>query len=355
VSTADARTRTFDPGDRLESDLLALFAVKPQEGVLDRLDERIDLTLRAWKPTAPRRLRVGRGAGLIGLLAASLIIGGATGNLQSLYALFTGPFDAPWHRGEEIGLSQTVDGYTVTIDRAYADATRLALAISVVDERQRAGTTQLSAFSTIVTDETGEYESGGGAVSAPGGAYAAVNVAWKQPPELPLPAGPRQLHVVLPFIMVRDDSTPPPDTGADEDGNEWDPWHRVAGPWTFDFELTVDGGTAVTPDAAAEIDGIRVTVPRLIASSDMVRVEMRIDGGLPPGDWSPVGEVRHGRQVLPFNFGNLRAGPGGLMAFMTDGGVPDASGKWTVTVKELIGMSGDERLAGPWVLEFNAP
>jgi hypothetical protein len=353
MSVADARTRTFDPSDRLEADLLALFAVEPQEGVLDRLDERIDLTLRAWKPTAPRRLRVGRRAGLIGLLAATFVLGGATGSLQSLYFFLAGPFDVPWHRGEDIGLSQTVDGYTVTIDRAYADAARLALAISVVDKLERAGTTQLEAFGTIVTDETGEYESGGGAVSRPDGAYAAVSVAWKQPAVLPLPSGPRQLHVVLPFIQVRDDSTPPPN--IEGDAEDWSPWHRVAGPWTFDFELMVDGGTTVTPNAVAEIDGVRVSVPRLIAASGIVRVEMRIDGDLPPGDWSPIGEVSHGGKAMPFVMGDLAAGADGTVAFMTDGGVSNATGEWTVTIKEIINGSGDERLQGPWVLEFSAP
>ena len=353
MSTSDARTRTFDPSDRLEANLVALFAVQPQEGVLDRLDERVHLTLRAWNPPAPRRLRVGRRAGLIGLLAATFVLGGATGSLQSLYFMLAGPFDVPWHRGVEIGLSQTVDGYTVTIDRAYADATRLALAISVVDKLERPGTTQVMAFSTVVTDESGEYESGGGAVSRPDGAFAAVNVAWKQPPVLPLPAGRRPLHVVIPFIQVRDDSIPPPDTDAD--ANEWDPWHRVAGPWTFDFELNVDGGTTVTPDAVAEVDGIRVSVPRLIAASNIVRVEMRVDGDLAPGDWSPIGEVSHGNKVLPFVVGDLDAGPDGLLAFMTDGGVSNASGEWTVTIKELINGNGDERLPGPWVLEFSAP
>ncbi len=355
MSTADARTRTFDPSDRLDADLLAVFAVEPQDGVLDRLDERIELTLRAWQPTATGRLFVRwRRAGLIALLAATFAIGGATGSLQGLYFFLAGPFDVPWHRGEAIGLSQTVDGYTVTIDRAYADAARLALAISVVDELERPGTTQIMAFSTIVTDEAGEYTSGGGATSRQDGPFAAVNVAWKQPAVLPLPAGPRKLHVVLPFIMVRDDSTPPPETGVDEDGNDWNPWHRVAGPWTFDFELTVDGGTTVTPDATAEIDGVRVSVPRLIAASNIVRVEMRIEGDLPPGDWSPIGEVSHGGRVLPLNFGDLQAGPDGLMAFMTDGGVPDASGAWTVTIKE-IRNGGDGRVAGPWVVEFSAP
>ena len=58
--------------------------------------------------------------------------------------------------------------------------------------------------------------------------------------------------------------------------------------------------------------------------------------------------------MLPFVVGDLDAGPDGLLAFMTDGGVRDASGQWTVAVKELVG-SGDKRLSGPWVLEFSAP
>ena len=355
MSTADAQIRAFAPSDRLEADLLDLFAVQPSVDIVERIDARVERAVQAWKPrTAPRtRVRVARRFGLIGLLAATLAVGGATGSLQGLYFFLAGPFDTPWHRGDAIGLSQTVNGYTVTIDRAYADATRLALAISVVDERERPGTTQVAAFSTVVTDEAGEYQSGGGATSRPDGPYAAVNVAWKQPAELPLPAGPRQLHVVLPFIGVRDDSTPPPD--SDPDANDWDPWHRVAGPWTFDFEVVVDGGTTIEPAAVAEIDGVRVRVPRLIAAAGIVRVEMRIDGDLPPEDWTPIGEVSHDGRVLPFVFGDLAAGPDGMLAFMTDGGVPDASGEWTVTIKELVNGSGEERLTGPWILTFSAP
>jgi hypothetical protein len=96
-------------------------------------------------------------------------------------------------------------------------------------------------------------------------------------------------------------------------------------------------------------------VPRLIAASDIVRVEMRIEGELPPGSWSPVGEVSHGGRVLPFVVGDLDAGPDGMLAFMTDGGVANASGEWTVRIRELINGNGDERLTGPWVLKFDAP
>jgi hypothetical protein len=116
----------------------------------------------------------------------------------------------------------------------------------------------------------------------------------------------------------------------------------------------VDGGTTVTPDAFAEVDGVRITVPRLIAASNVVRVEMRIDGDLPAGDWSPIGEVSHGGKALPLVIGDLAAGPDGMVAFMTDGGVANASGEWIVTIKELAGNS-DVRLQGPWELRFTEP
>lgn len=90
---------------------------------------------------------------------------------------------------------------------------------------------------------------------------------------------------------------------------------------------------------------------RLIAASNIVRVELQIDGSLPAGDWTPVGEVQHGGRILRFVAATL--GSDGTIALVTDGGVGDASGEWTVTIDELAG--GDARLPGPWVLRFNAP
>jgi hypothetical protein len=345
VSTSDLRTSDLASGDRLEAALIDLFAVQPSTAVLDRLDGRVDQALRAWSPRPARRsrLRPGRRAGVIGLLAAVFVVGGATGSLQSLYGWLAGPFDVPWHRGVELNLSQLVDGYRVTLDRAYADSTRLALAISVVDELQREGTTQLEAFSTIVTDASGEY-GGIGAASSPDGPFAAANVAWKTPAAMPLPAGPRRFHVVVPFIRVRDDTIPPPN--ADEVG--WNPWHEYPGPWTFDFELAVEGGTTITPNAIADVDGVQIKVSRLIAAHNIVRVELEVGGHVPAG-WVPVGEVGHGGRVLQFVVSSLESD--GKIALLTNGGVDDPSGEWTVTIKG----AGDASLPGPWVMKFDEP
>jgi hypothetical protein len=346
--TADLHGPLTIDDRRLELDLQAMFRVGPPADLTKRMDQRIETSIRTWDQSAvrPSRRRPGRRAALVGLLAAALAVGGATGNLQALYLFVAGPFDVPWHRGDEIALSQVVDGYRVTINRAYADATRLALAISVVDEEERPGTTQLMAMFAVVTDVDGEY-SGMGATSRPDGPFAAVNVAWKVPASLPLPSGPRTFHVVIPHIMIRDNSIPP----LDADAIDWWPWHEHPGPWTFDFELDVEGGTTIAPGAAAEVDGVTVRVSRVIAASGIVRVEARVEGAPDDEGWVPIGRISHGRNTAAFVVSSLE--DDGSVVLFTDDGLGDGPGEWTVTIDELAGTS--ERLAGPWVLTFNGP
>ena len=350
MTMSDRRGDGCAAASSIEADLTGMFAVPIPSPVLEGLDERIRRVLESWTPppSQPFRHRPGRRAGVIAVLAAALAIGGANGSLRALYGFLTGPFDLPWHRGIELNLSQTVDGYRVTLDRAYADATRLGLAILVVDERRRPGITQLEAFSTVVSDVSGQY-GGMGAASSPDGPYAAANVAWKTPSTLPLPSGPRAFHVVLPFIRVRDDSIPPPN--ADEVG--WDPWHRVPGPWTFDFTMAVDGGTAVAPNALAEANGIRATVTRLIAASSIVRIDLRIDAAPTAAGWGPTGEVRHNGRVQQFVAASFE--DDGTIVLMTGGGLGDPSGRWTVAFTRLADDDASGAPVAPWVMEFDVP
>jgi hypothetical protein len=352
MSNADAITA------RLEAELVGAFASEPSAASLEMLDRRIEQVLLRPRPRAGarRRLRPGRKAGVVGLLAASFAVVGATGSLKGLYTFLWGPFDTPWNRGTEVDLSQVVDGYRVTIDRAYADATRLALAISVVDEQRRPGISQVMAMYAVVTDADGEYTSGGGATSSPDGAFAAVNVAWKTPPILPLPSGPRALHVVVPHIEVRDDATPPPNPDLDPevDGDAWNPWHRVSGPWIFDFEVNVDGGTAITPaDAKASAAGHTVVVERVIAAPSIVRVDLAVDPDRPGGSWTAVGEVRHDGRTARFVVGGLN--PHGTTTLLTDSGLGDASGQWTIVLEKISGGPGGQDIAGPWTITFTVP
>jgi hypothetical protein len=187
-----------------------------------------------------------------------------------------------------------------------------------------------------------------GGTSRPDGRFAANGVMWKTPPALPLPSGPRTIRVEVPWVMWRDDAAPP----VDADDNSWNPWHQHAGSWTFEFEIDVDGGTAITPDVTATAGGVQVGLERVVAASNIVRLELQIDDLLGrDDDWSPVGEVRRGDRLLRFTMGQVK--PSGAYVILTDGGVGDASGEWTVTITELVGA--EDRLQGPWVLRFDVP
>ena len=82
---SDAHSSNVAPRDPLEAGLIEVFAVQPSAAVVGRLDDRIGDRLLAWSPPAARRsrLRPGRRAGVIGLLAATFVVGGATGSLQA--------------------------------------------------------------------------------------------------------------------------------------------------------------------------------------------------------------------------------------------------------------------------------
>ena len=87
-----------------------------------------------------------------------------------------------------------------------------------------------------------------------------------------------------------------------------------------------------------------------VCCSNLCWEYVSIDGSLPAGKLMAVGEVRHGDRVMRFVTADFESD--GTIALMTDGGMDNASGEWTVTIDELF---GSDRLQGPWVLMFNGP
>jgi hypothetical protein len=158
--------------------------------------------------------------------------------------------------------------------------------------------------------------------------------------------------VVVPHIFVRDSTIVEP-VSEDE---EWNPWRQVNGPWTFDIELTVDGGAAVAmPNAVHTIAGVPVTLDQVVVGPSVIRIQMGVDD--PTGaTWAFVGQVRRGTQTFPIVVGKLGTDRVELHA---DGGSRDPSGEWSVVITEAMRMgSGDaeeERIAGPWTFEFHVP
>ena len=377
ITTEDGRVRTDAGMDRA---LYEAFAVEPPPDAEAAADRRLSAAIELARRRdghrasggirarlAARFGRTSRRGRAVGLLVAVLIVGGAGGGLLGLYEGMVGSFGGwrtAWDRGTILGVSQTVDGYRVTIERAYADQGRLMLAVSVRDLDDR-GWTQVSAMGVDVTDEQGRAFGHTMGESSPDGSSAAANLAWLTSPA-GLTPGRHTLRVSIPSISVRDTTTPPPDAspgdaspGTVEAGDTWNPWHEVAGPWTFTIPVDVPGGSVARPDGAATLDGIEVRLTQVTVSPSSVTAAIRVSSPGTGGQWWPVGQFEHAGRAYRIDASTMDGGDG-TITVQTFDGTANAVGDWTLRIDELVGLGGTDgteqvRLRGPWEVTFSMP
>ena len=356
----------------LDRALFEAFAFEPPPDAAAAAERRvraaIELARRGNDRGAPGGIRAGLAARFArtsrrgraaALLAAVLILGGAGGGLLGMYEGMVGSFGGwrtAWDRGAIVGVSQTIDGYSVTIERVYVDPNQLMVAISVHDLANR-GWTQVAAMYLDVTDEQGRPFGHAMGESSPDGSSAAANVAWLTPPA-GLTPGHHTLHVSVPSISVRDNTTPPPEesAGTVTGGNAWFPWHEIAGPWTFMIPLDVPGGSAARADSAARVGSTEVRLTQITVSPSSVNATIRVTGGENRGQWAPVGQFEHSGRAYSIIVSSNEGGDGAITLQALDG-TTSASGDWTLRIDELVGLDGTRqvRLAGPWEITFSMP
>lgn len=366
----DVRDR---PDAGLDRALAAAFAFVPPPAAVGAVEQRIDLAIERARQGTGHRGRVGLRARLAGrvihssrrgraaVLVAAVLVLGAAGPLLGVYEGMVGSFDGwktAWDRGTVVGVSKTIDGYEVTLERVYADPGQVMVAVSVNDLAGR-GWTQVAAMGVAVTDEQGRPFGNSMGMSHPEGSSAAANVAWLVPPA-GLAPGRHTLHVSVPAISVRDNTTPPPSesSGAVQEGDSWTPWHDVSGPWTFTIPVDVPGGSTAQPNAAATIGTTEVRLTQVTVAPTSVNATVAVRSAGAGGSWAPVGQFEHGGQTYPLI---LSSGDGsdGTVTVQALAGTATPSGDWTLRIDELVGSAASDgsqvRLAGPWVIGFSMP
>jgi hypothetical protein len=369
ITSEDVRARSDADMDRAIFEAFAFEPPPDAEAATDRrVRAAIELARRRDGRGVSGGLRAGRAARLVrtsrrgrvvALLAAVLILGGAGPGLLGLFGEMVDSFGGwrtAWDRGTIVGASQIVDGYSVTIERVYADPNQLMLGISVRDLGNR-GWTQVGVMYADVTDEQGRAFGHSGGQSIPDGPSAAANLAWLTPPA-GLTPGQHTLHVSVPSISVRDNTTPPPDemSGAANAGSAWSPWHEIAGPWTFTVPLDIAGGSVARPNSAARVGSTEVRLAQVTVSATSVNATIRVtDSGL-GGEWAPVGQFMHSGRAYPIIVSSNGAGDG-VVTLQALEGTTTASGAWALRIDELVGIDGTQqvRLAGPWEITFSMP
>lgn len=309
---------------------------------------------------------------------------------------------------QHLAQSRTIDGYTVTIRRAHADANRIAIAYTMTGPAGSPNGWQLGAGPTTLTDAAGRtYHSRGGY----GNGGPSIDIAVLTFDAAPLLAGATEarLHLSLADILARHapaESVPTSQAVATNAQGQavavkvasaTPDTRSIAGPWSFDLTVpvapsrTIEVNQAVTarpavryfnqdtPVAApaggqpAPAEDVRIEVQRVVIAPSETRVYLRFT---PPPDlpgyaWAPVVHVGAADGSW-----DSRRGPAGASWIWLDGGAyvyafdspfSDHRGDWVLTVDELTSITQDPqhydpsksnqqiRLAGPWVFSFMVP
>jgi hypothetical protein len=284
---------------------------------------------------------------------------------------------------QELVLSQTVDGVTVTLERAYADANRVVIGFTVSGpEGQRYDpyrVTLTSAEGTVFPLTTGMGATGqsdvlGVDLPAGEGAYVmSFDAAVEgEPPALDLRLAVRVERTTLPpdatspFLTSARPPAEPPDSAVVELEPLPTPDEgAIVGPFTFDFSVPFNPGHSVEVQQTAEAAGVTVRLERVVVTPSETRAILCFE---PPAGADTVWTL-----IAALNVGDGRNLFGGVVDPIGEAGkedchrviypysLADRPGLWTLTVTELVGTdlskqpSEDIRLAGPWVFRFRVP
>ena len=356
------------PAFDLEAGLERAFGSDPTPAQLAAMDRRISAAMEAPRPVASHVHRRRRRWGAVLLAAAALVVlVGAGTSLLSMYPnLGTGGYRVAWDRSTKLGLSQVHDGYQVRLEAAYADGAQTMLAISVQDT-QGGRSSQVGINGVGLTDEAGRTYTGESGGSTPADSSSSVNTVWFETPGDGALSGTHHLVAILPDIGVREvDPTFPvlpdvravnPSVAALPVDPSTFPWHSVAGPWRFEFDLAIAPAALLSPAATATAHGVTATLESLLVSPSTVRLKMTY-AGLPDGaeSWTGIATVLHDGERLAVSFSS--GGPDAAgEELTTTAGTDNASGSWVIRIDEMVGFGAQDqiRLAGPWVISFVAP
>ena len=280
---------------------------------------------------------------------------------------------------QELNLSQTVDGVTVTLERAYADANRTVMGFTIKGpngERFEARHLTLTdAAGTVFPPWTSVYGVTGRSdilkVSLPPGegayvvAFDAATVEGA-PAELDLRLVMEAGELVLP-----PDAPSPSPTLAGSPAEPPEPMvvellpmpeGAIVGPFTFDFSVPFIPGRSVEVHQTVKAAGVAITLEEVVVTPSETQATLCFD---PPDGGS--------KEWLLITAGDGQDLSGGAVSQLSGtgeechrvislgaGALAGRSGTSTLTVSELVGFDlaqpyEQTRLAGPWVFRFRVP
>jgi hypothetical protein len=286
------------------------------------------------------------------------------------------------HLTQDIHLSQTVDGVTVTLAKVYADASQILVGygvsglanqdvhieVALTDEKgtvfrelQGAGVTGASELLGVTVPEG----DGGYLVAFDGatveGAPAALQLRLVMELSRWVPVTSEPGPVTIDGQLVE-----PPATVQASAPVTYEKRSTV-GPFTFDFRVPFLPARVADVQQTAHASGMAVRLERVIVAPSETRfVTCFQSPGGEEMEWVAATGTLHtgpGRNYeLGYELRDRLVQADGQVCYVYGLVAPlaDQHGKWTLKMSELVGFEmkepyGQSRIAGPWVFRFRVP
>jgi hypothetical protein len=231
---------------------------------------------------------------------------------------------------QELDLSQTINGITVSLERAYADTNVLlvGLTVSGPDARYQPEVGEL--FTADGQKLPGMIGVGTRSKAIMGNLNFSAMIYTFDTSSL------KDVPSVLSLILEADVADSPI-VGESQ---------TLAGPFRFEFDVPFHAGKSIDIGQTVEAAGVPVTLEQVVISPWGARAVLQLPKEshaitsmtLPNGDSTSAVLVTHSVQYFPGDF-------------------MGQSGEWTMIVSELVSIidTPQQRLAGPWVFHFDVP
>jgi len=293
---------------------------------------------------------------LIMLVLVAGTVYGASSLIKELFQKFAAGVETAG-LAQELDLSQTIDGVTIRLERAYADSNVVLLGLTVSGAEQSYHTN----IGTLTTDSGQTIPAMMGLGIVPGSDM--ILGTWQPDERIAtitafdasgIKTAPTEINLTLKTSV----SDPPSFIFGES--------QRSIGPFIFNFNVPYHTGKVVDIGRTVEAAGVTMTMDSVVISPWATRAVFSFS---PPYD---------DREKKPIPIASIQPA-GGYTVNSALGATQDASsvqyfigdfteraGEWTVTVKELVfppespsagthPASETKRLTGPWVFRFQVP
>lgn len=304
------------------------------------------------RPRSRRLARSRIGIPVVVVLGVALAGGTTYAGVTLLQSVTQGgPDTAAVYRqnlGETLALSQTRNGVSVTIERAYADVNRVMITYAV---NPHSGSVIYAGFATptgqpTVSDSQGQTLPGYDAYfQTDPQTNDLVGIIKYDAETIPAAVHELALTVTVPGVHI-----------VSRAGS------IVAGPYAFHFLVPVSAGETTNVGRTATVRRVAVTLDRVVATPSETRVYLRASVGFSPnepyltaritgeGYDSQAGALTDPTDLVESG-GSFQA-PNGEEVEAFDNTLYGKRGSFTLTI-DSIGSSN--RIVGPWVFHFVVP